>query len=474
MIRAEMSSRSGSLVAAMAVLAALAAFFSTPRRPPVPPNVVLIVLDTVRADHLSLYGHPVATSPRLEALARGATVYTRATAAASWTVPSHASMFTGRFAFEHGAHTLKLPRHREDGETEAVRPLDPGYLTLAEALAEMGYQTAAVVANAGFLNPRWGLDQGFERYVVQRGRAHVVNTRVRQWLNEERAKDRPFFLFVNYMDAHDPYNSAPREGLVPRPVTYDRGAAVEELYRVAMPGDREVPADLVQRVSDQYDTALANLDEEVGALLLALRNRGLLDDALVIVTSDHGEYLGEHNLVKHSKDVYQEVLAVPLVVKSPRQRHGRVEALPVSHVDVPRIVLAHLPRERAARYFPRFPFVPGGHPVLGENYYARARDRYRQPWSARFERVRTALYDWPYKLIASTDGRHELYDLHRDPRESRDLAAERGELRASLLRALASFQDKRGRYEGRVGPVEELDREELEELRALGYIGGGP
>ena len=469
-----MASRARSLVALLAAFAALSALVSAHRSRPAWPNVVLVVLDTVRADHLSLYGYPVATSPRLDALARGATVYTRAIAAGSWTVPSHASMFTGRYAFEHGAHTLQLPVHREDGETEAVRPLDTGYVTLAEALREMGYQTAAVVANAGFLNPRWGLDQGFDPYIVQRGRAHVVNTRVRRWLNEERRKDRPFFLFVNYMDAHDPYNATPREGLLPRPVEYDRGAAVEELYRVAMPGDREVPAELVQRVSDQYDTALANLDEELGRLLLALSNRGLLEDALVVVTSDHGEYLGEHNLVKHSKDVYQEVLWVPLVIKAPRQRQGRVESRHGSHVDLPRLVLAHLPRSQAEAYFPRFPLAAGAHPVLGENYYARARDRYRQPWSGRFERVRTALYDWPFKLIASSDGRHELYDLQRDPRESRDLRAERGELGASLLRALAAFQASRGRYEGRQGAAEDLDPEQLEELRALGYIGGGP
>ena len=465
--------RPRSVVALLAVLAALAAV-SAHRLSPRPPNVVLITLDTVRADHLSLYGYPVATSPHLETLARGATVYSRATAAASWTVPSHAALFTGRYAFEHGAHTLEVPMQLEDGRTERVRPLDPRHVTLAEALAASGYQTAAVVANAGFLNPRWGLDQGFGTYVVQRGRASVVNTRVRKWLNEERVKDRPFFLFVNYMDAHDPYNSTPREGLLPRPVEFDRGAAVEELYRVVMPGDREVPAELVQRVRDQYDTALANLDEGVDDLLLALRNRKLFDDAVVVVTSDHGEYLGEHALVKHSKDVYQEVLWVPLVIKEPRQRVGRVDSRPVSHVDVARLILGYLPPALAAAFVPSFPLALGNHPVLGENYYARARDRYRQAWRGRFQRVRTALFDGPDKLIASSDGRHELYDLQQDPHETHDLMPERADLGAGLLRALDAFQKKRGSYDGPLGAASDLTPDQLEELHALGYIGGRP
>jgi arylsulfatase A-like enzyme len=440
------------------------------RRPDRAPSIVLITLDTVRADHMSLYGYGVRTTPRLEELARRATLYRHARASGSWTVPGHASLFTGRAVFEHGAHTLP-PQPGAEGQ-EAIRPLDPSHVTLAESLRELGYQCAAVVANAGYLGTRWGLDQGFDPYVVQRGHADVVNERVLQWIDQERAKDKPFFLFVNYMDAHRPYNARPRPGLIPREVGPDKGRALRQLYALAMPATGPPPPELVQRVSDQYDTAIANLDEQLGGLFDALQERGLLDDALLVVTSDHGEFLGEHNLVEHSKDVYQEVIGIPLVIKAPRQAAGAVEERAASQVDVARLVLQHLPRALASRVESRYPDTLGSHPVVAENYYARAKDLYGQPWSARFRRVRTAIFDGPMKLIHSSDGLHELYDLQKDPKESRDLMAERGELGQSLLRGLAAFQKSRRAWGGPARPATPLTDDELEELRALGYVAG--
>ncbi len=450
------------------LLAALAVALASCRRPPALPNVVLVSMDTVRADHVSVYGHSVRTTPRLEQLAQRSTTYARAVAAGAWTVPSHASMFTGRNAFEHGAHTLP-PVSEED---EQVRPLDPSHVTLAETLKELGYATGGIVANAGYLAPRWGLNQGFDEWTVVRGRANVVTTRAIEWLDGGRTPDKPFFLFVNYMDAHRPYNAEPIPGLLPREVAPDGGRAVGRLYKLAMPNDQPVPPELVQQVSDQYDTGIAHLDAGVGALLDALEARGLLEDALVIVTSDHGEFLGEHALVEHSKDVYQEVLAIPMIVKAPRQRDARREERMVSHVDLARMILGTLPRDAAAKVEARYPLTIGSHPVVGENYYARLKDLYGHPWSTRFHRVRTALYDGPLKLIASSDGKHELYDLAKDPREQHDLAAERASLVESLVRGLELFKKSRGTFTGGAPPrPPKLSPEEIEELRALGYVG---
>jgi arylsulfatase A-like enzyme len=440
------------------------------RRPDRAPNVVLLTLDTVRADRMGLYGHAVRNTPRLEQLARQATLYRRAQAAGSWTVPGHASIFTGRAPFEHGADTL-APEPGTEGQ-ERVRPLDPSHVTLAESLHELGYQSAAIVANAGYLAPRWGLDQGFDTYVVQRGHADVVTGRAIEWLDKERARDKPFFLFVNYMDAHRPYNARERPGLLPRPVGPDKGHALRALYAAAMPNTGPPPAELMQTVSDQYDTAIANLDEQLGALFESLQGSGLYDDTVIVVTSDHGEFLGEHNLVEHSKDVYQEVIGIPLLVKAPRQAQAAVEERLASQVDVPRLVLQHLPRALASRVEARYPDTLGAHPVIAENYYARAKDLYGQPWSARLQRVRTALYDGPMKLIHSSDGRHELYDLQKDPRETRDLMTERPELAASLQRGLSSFRKSRVAWGGPARPAQPLSDDELEELRALGYVAG--
>jgi arylsulfatase A-like enzyme len=452
--------------ASVAVLVAVLGAGCARRAPAPPPNVVLVTLDTVRADHLSAYGYGVRTSPRLEALAREATLYRRAYSAAPWTIPSHASLFTGKFPFEHGAHSFPVDRP----DVSNVYPLDAAHLTLAEALRAGGYHTAAFVANAGYLAPRWGLNQGFDTYLARQVYAAELNKPVRRFLRREARE--PFFLFVNYMDAHRPYNSAPRPGLLPRPVVPpDDGRLLVELYKRVMPAAAAPPPELVQQVVDQYDTALANLDEELGRLIDRLRELGMYERTLIVITSDHGEYFGEHALVEHSKDVYQPALHVPLVIKAPGQQEGREEWGPVSSVDLPRQVLAHLPRESFGERERDFPYAPGNHPLLAENYYTRAKDLVGQPWSARFRRVRAALFEGPFKLIRSSDGRHELYELERDPREARDLFAADVVTARRLLGALERFE--RGRPRFRHGPPPSLaapSAEERETLRALGYI----
>ena len=437
-----------------------------PAAPPRPPNVVLVTLDTVRADHLSAYGYPVATSPRLEAFARQATLYRRAWATSPWTIPTHASLFTGKFPFEHGAITFKV----DDPAARNAWPLPPEHVTLAEALRAAGYQTAAFVANGGYLAPHWGFNQGFDSYLTRQVYAARLNEPVRRFLR--RQARAPFFLFVNYIDAHRPYNSVERPGLLPRPVTPpDDGRLLVRLAEEVLPARKPVPAELRQKVVDQYDTALANLDEELGRLFDRLAELRHYDDTLIVVTSDHGEYFGEHHLVEHSKDVYEAALRVPLVVKLPGQRQGRVDDTPLSLVDVPRLVLEALPGAVARDQLERFPYRPGSHPVLAENEFTRAKDLVGRPWSWRFQRVRTAFYEGPFKLLRSSDGRHELYELERDPRESADLAATDRERLGRLMASLERFEASRARYRHTGLPgMAEPDAEEREQLRSLGYL----
>lgn len=437
-----------------------------PGAPARPPNVLLVTLDTVRADHLSAYGYPVATSPRLEALARHATLYRRALATSPWTIPTHGSLFTGKFPFEHGAITFKV----DQPEARNAWPLPAEHLTLAEALREAGYQTAAFVANGGYLAPHWGFDQGFDSYLARQVWAAELNKPIKRWL--KRQARAPFFLFVNYIDAHRPYNSVARPGLLPRPVTPpDDGRLLMRLADEVLPARKPVPAELRQKVIDQYDTALANLDEELGRLIDRLVELGLYDDTLIVVTSDHGEYFGEHHLVEHSKDVYEAALRVPLLVKLPGQREGRVDETPISSVDLPRLVLEALPVEAARARLERFPYQPGNHPLLAENEFTRAKDLVGRPWSWRFDRIRTAFYEGPFKLLRSSDGRHELYELERDPHESSDLAGQDKARLARLLASLERFEGSRARYR-HAGPpaLAEPDAQERELLRSLGYL----
>jgi arylsulfatase A-like enzyme len=428
------------------------------------PSVVLITLDTVRADHLGCYGYSRTTSPRIDAFAKGATLYRRSLATAPWTLPTHASLFTGRHPFEHGAHSFRVTAPGNN-----INPLAASQLTLAEALRGEGFQTGAIVANAGYLARRYGVDQGFETYLVGRSPARIKNRQAFKWLAEKQAG--PFLLFVNYMDAHRPYNTAPRPGLLPRPAAEDASLVVQ-LYEAVMPGTAPPPRGLAEQVKDQYDTAIANLDEEVGRLLDRLQAIGAYDDAVVVITSDHGEYFGEHALVEHSKDVYQEVLFVPLIVKAPRQARGRVEERVVSSVDVPRLILEGFTAARRERLVPLFPYVPGNHPVVAEAYFTRSKDLFDPRWGFRFARVRTALFEWPIKLIASSDGRHELYDLAADPREAASLFATRGDVAGRLTGRLQAFLASRPRASGPDDARPQSD-EDLEELRALGYVGEG-
>ncbi len=149
----------------------------------------------------------------------------------------------------------------------------------------------------------------------------------------------------------------------------------------------------------------------------------IYDNTLIVLTSDHGEYFGEHLLVEHSKDIYMEATHVPLIIKYPGQLEGSVSDLVISSVDIPGMILDQLPAEVAKPYLDRFPARPGNHPVLIENYYTRTGDLWNRRWGHRFRRVRRAIIDWPYKVIRSSDGAHELYDLSVDIAESNNLYA---------------------------------------------------
>jgi arylsulfatase A-like enzyme len=441
--------------------------------PPAPPRarqVLVLSLDTLRADHLSLYGYERATSPALEALAREATLYTRAQAAAPWTLPSHASMFTGLYPYEHGAHTwpiedLAALADRGWNDLNNVGPLEPHHLTLAEAFAQEGFATGAIVANMAFMDARFGVAQGFDDYDQGRAPVDDVSARALAWIDAHA--EEPFFLFVNYMDTHRPYNCTPRDGAWPSGA--EHGNVLVPLTPLVLDLAEEVPPELLTAAVDQYDTAIANLDEGLGRLFDALRARGHYDDMLIVVTSDHGEYLGEHRLLEHSKDVYQGALHVPLLVKTRGQSAPAVDDELISHVHLAGLVLEHsdvdppaAARARLTQHWPR-----GA--VHAENYYTRVKDL-RSPWGARFDRVRRVRFDGPLKYIDSSDGAHELYDLAADPREETNRVA-RPPAGADLARALQDWLARRAPAP-RPGLVES-DAAHQAELAASGYAGGG-
>jgi arylsulfatase A-like enzyme len=452
------------------------------------PNVILIVWDTVRADHLSLYGYARDTTPHLAEFARDATVYRRAIAASSFTLPAHASMFTGQFPDKHGAIPTKgLP---------LGRPLPAGAHTLAEVLAERGYRTAAIISNFGYLGAGYGLHQGFD-YVDARSmlRLRPVMGLHLGWMSKwialqagqgrelalsyRRADDirrqaetlidgfgrsgEPFFLFLNFMDPHYP-RTPPGDfrhrypGLIAS-MPYERESALRNQgnHRGAT-----VFEPFQAHETSQYDGAIAFLDAETARLIRALKDAGLYDNTLIIFTSDHGEAFGERNHWGHPVSVYQEQVHVPLLVKFPGTRGGAVSDELASHIDIMPTALAaagvKIPPDVDGRDLAA---TAGNRPVFA--YYAPMGEGVPQ----RIQRRQYAVYLDRWKLVVSSDGRKELYDPWADPGEQSNLyrpdhpVVQEAE---ALLEPRIRLSRKAAEAGGTLSP---RDRERL---RSLGYV----
>ena len=347
-----------------------------PRPPSASPNVLLIVWDTVRAGNLSLYGHGRRTTPNLEVLAAKGVRFRHAFSTSSWTLPSHASMFTGRWPHELSAGWKA--------------PLDGTHPTLAERLTALGYDTAGFVANLDYCSSETGLNRGFAHYedyplsvreVVTRyvglGRridpfsialvAETLSGRRRRearpllpislehakraldvdrgflnWLSWQRKRGRPFFAFLNYNDAHTPYEvpDDSNGGFGLRPSSWNDRLIFHQWNTL---DKMKVPYRNVLMANDLYDDSIAYLDQRLGALLGELERSGVLERTVVIVTSDHGEHLGDHALFFHGCSLYRQVVEVPLVIVAPNGvPAGLALEETVSLRDLPATVLAVL------------------------------------------------------------------------------------------------------------------------------------
>ena len=415
-----------------------------------PPNLLLVTLDTTRADHLGPYGYGRPTTPRLDALARDAVLYTRAVSTSSWTLPAHASLFTGRFPTSHGARydpkgPLVLADAIQAPRAIRARGLSPGMQTLAGRLAAGGYDTAAVVGGPWLLRS-FGLADGFAHYddagiTEYRGRrAEDVARGARAWLADwsDRDDGRPFFLFLNFYDPHFPYDPPP---------PHDRA--------FLPPG---VEPDSRRRAQWQalYDGEIRYVDQQLGSVLELLDQRDLYDDTWIVVTSDHGELFGEHEEWGHGGHLYQELVAIPLLVKAPGARGGGRED--TGRVQIHQLFALLLEAAGVGQ-------VDG--PPLGEGLVLAEVN----PMTAGDEDGGwRAIWDGTLKYHHHTLGGHRLHDLERDPREQVNLLATRPEdaarLRARLERELASLP-----VPGPAGPDVEVDAETRAALERLGYLG---
>ena len=445
------------------------------------PDVILIVMDTTRRDHLSLYGYARSTSPNLEAVARDAEVYEDAWSVAPWTPPSHASMLTG----------LLPARHRVDGQ--ATPPFPAGLTTLPGVLRRAGYVTGGFVANPELAEKGWARDFDDYRVPWYRGR-HALILLLNRWREGsedpwrtpfssartlelarrfwESHQGRPRFVFINLLDPHRPYNSQPKGG--PSFLGEDDLRLAQRVdqnpisYHVK-PGLSPQDARLLAGL---YDGEIAAMDREIGAFLQWLRARGELDRALLVMTADHGERLGERGLVGHDLVMDPTLLRVPLLVRykpvvAPARTLRRVQTdglaatiLELAGIPAPASMAPPLDRQQrpvvVAQYQDPAWYVqklkqrdPGfdGRPYAGDWTFAANQD--------------FALVCSPNHAASSAC---LLNDLRHDPDWTRDVKEQQPEVWRELkgvADALPSF--------GRVEP-HRADPELLERLRTLGYV----
>ncbi len=493
------------------------------------PNVLFVVLDTVRKDHLSVYGYDRPTSPTLESLAEEARVYEEAVTQAPWTLPSHASMFTGRYPSEHGAT-------QED-------PYLEGATTLAESLSAAGYATCCYSSNA-WITPYTRLTEGFDArdnfFKVMPGdvlsgplarawkalndsdrlrgvadslvaigaaihsrlasgegedsKTPAAVDRTADFVEEAVGNGENFFAFVNLMDAHQPYH--PPEEYAEQFAPGVDSSAVAQDPTAFNCGARAVDDDEWADIEGLYDAEIRHMDAQVGRLFDRLRDAGVWEDTAVVVCADHGELLGEHGLYGHEFNIYEPLVNVPLLVKHPDLAADRddrqVELLDLYHtiLDATGVESRGVPleprRSLASENYRDLGDFPGGG-AYGFVEYHRPLVELNQLESVAasagidldegsrfYSRMRAARRP-DAKYIRNERVPDEAYRLDTDPGELESLAGSDDPAIAETEAALAAFEEHVGgewkavdRGDGDV--LDDMGQEAKERLRDLGYV----
>jgi len=431
-----------------------------------PPSIVLITLDTTRVDHLSCYGYERETTPRLDAFAARAVRFRRAWSTSSWTLPAHASLFSGLYPSRHGAHydsggdavlgsVVRLP---------AAAYVKAGMLhgevtTLAEMLAARGYRTGAFVAGP-WLHRSFGLLQGFEvkddRVAGFAGRpADEITRNAVAWLRTIPPNE-PYLLFANYFDPHAPYEPARSYADLPR-----AAEPFDPPYAELMRGTVRLGPDERAILRDRYDAEIRVMDGELGRLLDEVLARPGAERTMVVVTADHGEALGEEGRFGHGYWLSEELIRVPLIVRYPHDRDGGSwNDAPVQLVDVLPMLAGELGMA-----------LPEGVEgvAVGQRQIAYA-ELYQEAtavlrFGEQYKGNLRAAVDWPHKLLRSEAGGDRLTLL------STQSLSEQGLDDASQASSLARQLDRHavsGPKGESVAP--EVDPQLYDALRELGYV----
>jgi arylsulfatase A-like enzyme len=455
-------------------------------------NILLIVVDTLRWDFVSAYGFPRPLTPNMDALAREGVLYENAISASPWTTPSHASLFTGQYPSRNGV----------DGRNIL---LDPASKTLAAELSRIGFQTAGFINNV-YIRRQTGLGRGFQQYEEFWGRnecssimlliefirekfnpredtgAMETRNSINQWLRHDWTGKHPFFLFVHLMEPHAPYGTPDSQvqKFLPPGVTPHQAAKVNQDPEIFISGKLKMTSRDFEILTALYQNDVNYVDSVIGGIIQDFRERNLLDNTLVIFTSDHGEHFGDHELMSHELSLYDVLLRVPLILRFPHRNHSgtRIKET-VQMIDIFPSIL-HYIKSDAKLDLQGFSLLPDfferkDHSyVFSEYNNLRAADKMKRrfpdlPDSPVWrKKVLKSVRSLDWKFIWASDGARELYSIANDPYEKDNLAQSQPEqvkkMQDILAKWTTSFKPSRF-YKN-----EEISREALDELRALGYV----
>lgn len=427
------------------------------------PNVLVIAVDTLRADRLGCYGGTRGLTPNIDRLATRGVVFEHAFSHAPWTLPSFASLFSSLYPQQHGAG---------GNIRTGFRPLVPDVETLTERLQQAGYATHAIV-NVDFLAPELGVVQGFDTVDARfsddnrtQRDARETTAQALRWL--DAAPRKPFFLFVHYFDPHAVYEPPqPFRSRLAEPQdasSASPGFGTRDQVVAHRAGKLPLGEDVLRRARGLYDGEVAFTDAQVGVLLDGLSERGLDERTLIVFTSDHGEEFGEHGSWEHGHSHYDELLHVPLIIARPGRVSPARFAHTAAHVDVAPTICAQVGLAPGAAF--------RGTDLLAERRNAAAplHVAHGNFWGGATSSLRTG----DLQLIARTeaDGRQqiELYRWRADPRERVDLAAKSAESAVELARMLADLERELGASGFRTPSRLALPSALEQRLNSLGYV----
>lgn len=418
------------------------------------PNIIVISIDTLRADHLGCYGYGRATSPTLKKLASESMLFEDASAPSPWTSPSHGSLLTGLYPSSLGLTTKQsaLPSNAK---------------TLARILSKYNFDTGAFV-NGIYVGKKFGFNKGFDTFEYipnpndAKGTAPTIIHLVKKWL--DRHKKNQFFLFVHFFDVHSDYSSLPEyEKQFTGPYEGVFNGSTQQL-KDFREGKLSLDKSDAKHLIDLYDAGIRQFDDRLKVLFDFLEQKGLLENSYVVVTSDHGEEFLEHGGVLHGKTHYQELIHVPLIIRGPKIPPGlRIKEM-VSLVDVMPTMLGLLGipslsgfdgydlrplwQESGARLPERFIFAEADHHNIRDNI-KRA--------------VRSRQHKLHYNILSK---KIELYNLSEDPQELTNIYSEHAALAKLLFQELKKFMQntKKGQKAAPLSP------EDIQRLKSLGYL----